>query len=176
MSDMDEVGFNGNGADARATLRSLQDFQFLSTMKYEEQQWRANREGAHILLLEFERKFIKRLAYLGVPCFAHGMVRTETEQRALFDRGVSKAATSEEAPHVNKVAVDIIHSKYGWNIDTHQWNIIRFIGFEVAALLGIKVKNGANWLTHYDPKPKGFYDPAHWELDDWRERAKEVLK
>lgn len=172
---MDEVGFNGNPVDARATLRSLQDFNYFNTAKYEEQQWRANRENAHILLLDFEKSYIKRLRYLGVPCFAHNMLRTVDEQNALFEKGVSKSKGANGA-HPNGCAVDIVHSKYGWNMDKAQWAMLRYIGFEVAALIGVKMKNGANWLSHYDRKDADWYDPAHWELDNWRERAKEVLR
>ena len=34
---------------------------FLKTRKYEEQQWRATRKGGHLLIVEFEKAFIKRL-------------------------------------------------------------------------------------------------------------------
>lgn len=153
--------------DAQAIIRALSDTEYLKSALYEEQQWRAVRENAHLLILEFENAFVKRLREMGMPFFAHCVVRTPKEQARAFLAGNSKIHPTEPYPHQH-CAVDIIHSKYGWELTVDQWAVIGHIGKEVAHMRGIAVEWGGDW--------RSLYDPAHWQLANWRERAKEVLK
>jgi len=157
--------------DARANLRSLQDFKFLSTQKYQEQQWRATREGGHLLIIEFEKAFIKRLREEGIPAFCHAMVRTQEDQRKAFKGGFSNFDGSQPYVHEH-CAVDVIHSIYGWNMERSQWLIFGHLGKEVAKMRGIDIVWGGDWKSKRWPEG----DPAHWELADWRNRALEVLR
>lgn len=149
-------------ATYRATLDGLRNVDFLRSDKWDEQQQRAIRKDARPEIIEFEKAFIKRMASLGVPMFAHNMVRTVSEQNALYARGVSKAK-GMKGPHTHGCAVDIVHSLLGWNIPDKGWKLIGHIGNEVAAASGIDIEWGGSW--------KKFYDPAHWELTNWREIA-----
>lgn len=47
--------------DHGAALRAIRNEAFLASEKWQAQQWRANREGAHPKILEFEDAFIKRM-------------------------------------------------------------------------------------------------------------------
>lgn len=149
---------NPSPADLQAGLKMLVDKDFLVSEKYKEQQWRADRKGAHNEILDFERAFIRRLLRLGVPMFAHNMVRSVQDQNGLYARGVSKAA-GDKSPHVHGMAVDIVHSRFAWDLHPAQWSLIGHIGKEVAAQNGIDIVWGGDWK---------FYDPAHWELADWK--------
>ena len=91
--------------------------------------------------------------------FAHNMKRTPDEQNALFVKGVSKARNIQ-SPHVHGCAVDIVHGVRGWDLTRIEWDIVGHLGYEVARALGIKIQWGGEW---------SFYDPAHWELEDWRD-------
>lgn len=157
--------------DAKAALAALVDRDFLDSRKYEEQQWRADRKNAHLLIVEFEKRFIKRLRELGVPAFCHAMVRTRADQKKAFDGGFSTKDGAEPYAHEH-CAVDIIHSKYGWNMSREHWLIFGHVGKEVAKLLGIDITWGGDWKSKRWPDG----DPAHWELKDWRERNNEVLR
>lgn len=138
------------------------DRPFLLRTKYHEQQQRAVRDGAHPDLIEFERKFIRRMAKKhGVPLFAHNMVRTGAEQTELFVRGVSKARAGQ-SPHNFGCAVDIVHSIRAWDLSKESWSLLGHIGKELASQLGVKLIWGGDW---------SFYDPAHWELAGWRSLA-----
>jgi len=139
-------------------LRAVQNAEFCKSAKYMEQQSRANRKGANIDILDFERAFIRRMRKMHVPMFSHSIVRTEAEQDALFVQGVSKAR-GPAGPHVWGCAVDLIHGTKAWNIPDEAWRIIGHVGKEVAHSLGIKLVWGGDWK---------FYDPAHWEIDGWR--------
>lgn len=153
--------------DARAALRSLVNRDFLQTQKYEKQRWSANREGAHLLIVEFAEALEKRMAYLGVPMYVHTMVRTKQEQRRLFEGGFTNHNGDHGFAHQH-CAIDLVHGQYAWNMNVDQWAVIGHIGKEVARLRGIDIKWGGDW--------KRPYDPAHWELAQWRQRAMEVLK
>jgi hypothetical protein len=145
-----------------AQLRAMQDAAFCRSTKYTDQQARAKREGAHPDILEFERVFIKRLRKLNLPFYAFCVVRSRDEQRAAYVTGVSRMRGDRAYPHM-KWAVDIIHCTKGWELSRKQWEIVGHIGMETAAQLGIKVVWGANFTN--------LYDPAHWELAEWRALA-----
>lgn len=157
--------------DARAALAALVDVDYLSSRKYEEQQWRANREGAHLLILDFEKAFIKRLREAGIPAFTHCMVRSQAMQRDAYRKGLSNHTGDKEYAHQH-CAIDVIHSKFGWNMQRDHWLIFGHLGKEVAKLRGIDIVWGGDWRSKRWPEG----DPAHWELAEWRERAKEVLR
>lgn len=145
-------------ATFEAGLKAIRNLDFLKSPKYGDQQSRANRKGAHVDILDFERALVRRLRKLGVPVFAHCVIRTSAEQDALFVQGNSKARGGQ-SPHNYGFAVDIVHSVSAWEIPAHAWAMIGHVGKEVAASLGVKVQWGGDW---------SFYDPAHWELADWR--------
>lgn len=154
-----------DGGEFGAELRDMRDRAFVASERYQEQQWRAQREwsergetrAAHPELLEFERKLIKRMAKLGVPMFAFCVYRNGRQQELLKEQGLSKAGAGF-SPHQYGLAVDIVHGTKAWNLSRKQWALVGHIGKEVAAQLGIKVRWGGDWA---------FYDPAHWELADW---------
>jgi len=129
---------------------------FLDSQKWQEQQWRANRDGAHWHILDFEKLVIRACAKIGIPMFAHSVVRTDAEQTALFVQGVSKARAGQSW-HNFGCAIDLIHSVKGWNLADHEWRLLRHIGMEVAGRFGLKVEWGGDWR---------FYDPAHWQLEE----------
>lgn len=149
----------GLGEDAYADeLRGMVDHAFCFSTKYTDQQGRADRLGAQPEILEFERKLVKRVRKLGIPLFAHCVIRTSQEQNRLFNAGRSKARAGE-SPHNYGAAVDLIHGTKAWALSRRQWAIIGHLGKELAIQAGLKVTWGGEW---------DFYDPAHWELSEWR--------
>lgn len=148
-------------------LRALQDADRLKSQVYEKQLWKADDRDADHEIVTFMVAFIQRFRDLKIPMFAHCLVRDYDEQLNLFATGFSKDSPVDGMwPH-KKWAVDLIHSEYLWNLHQVQWTAIGEIGKEVAAKAGIKVKWGGDF--------KGFFDPAHWELLDWKERCKAEL-
>lgn len=141
------------------------DRPFLATIEYQRQQWRSLVEGAHPMILEFQRIMVKRMAKLGVPMYAHCTVRTEDEQRKLFVDGFTKDSPDDGLwPH-RGTAVDIVHGVKQWGLDKRQWALVGHVGKNVVApAIGAKMVWGGDWK---------FYDPAHWELANWREIAHE---
>ncbi len=132
---------------------------FLKSIPYWELNMRANKLEAHPRILEFEKGLIKRMAALGVPMYAHCVWRTPDEQLALWERKRTKARPGE-SPHNWGCAVDIVHCRYHWDLTERQWAIIGHIGKEYGKASGLNVIWGGDWK---------FYDPAHWELADWKQ-------
>lgn len=145
-----------------AALRLLEAREFLKGKRYQDQQMRARRQGAHPDILTFERAFVARFRKLGIPMFAHSIVRDPDEQNALFVRGVS-LAKGDKSPHVHGLAVDLVHGTLAWNLPRACWEIIGHVGLEVASQAGVEVVWGGSW--------RRLWDPAHWELADWRSRV-----
>lgn len=150
----------GLGTDAYADeLRGMVDRAFCFSERYNVQQGRAERTGAQPDIVEFERKLVRRAFKLGIPLFAHTVIRGSADQNKAFREGKSKARAGE-SPHNFGAAVDIIHSTKAWGLTQRQWAILGHLGKEVAAQAGLAVTWGGDWK---------FYDPAHWELTNWRE-------
>lgn len=149
----------------RTAMAGMADRQFCMGTKYREQQTRAAREGAHPEIVEFADLLVRRMNMHNVPMFAHGFVRSSDEQDALYDAGFSKAVGGR-SPHNYGMAVDLIHGVKAWNLTDRQWAIIGHIGKEIAAQRGFKLVWGG--LDH--PGDKFGWDPAHWELADWKQR------
>lgn len=145
-----------------SALRAIQARDFLTSERYQEQQWRAVRQGADHRILLFEEKFQNRMRRLGVPMFAHCVVRNLAEQTARYVQGHSKAKAGQSA-HNYGLAVDLVHSVMAWNMPRESWLLIGHIGKEVATQNGLKLVWGGDWKT--------LWDPAHWELKGWREVA-----
>ncbi|SEQ49391.1 D-alanyl-D-alanine carboxypeptidase [Devosia sp. YR412] len=139
----------------------MADKPFLASSRYQEQQWRANRTGAHPDILEFEKRFIRRMAKLDVPMFASEVIRSSQRQEDLYALGHSKARAGQ-SPHGYGCAVDLVHSVHGWNLDRKAWEVIGHVGQEIVTQAGLAIVSlawGGDWK---------FYDPAHWEIADWR--------
>lgn len=140
-------------------LRGMQDARFLKSQKHQEQHWRAVREGAHPDILEFEKRMRRRLAKLGVPVFAHCVVRSIEQQAIEFAQGDSKV---KFGPHNVGCAIDLIHATRGWKLTRPQWQLIGHVGQEIVTQAGLDIVSlawGGDWK---------FYDPAHWEITDWQ--------
>lgn len=146
--------------DFASALRAVASVVFLRSEKYQEQQWRADRVGAHPDILDFERLLIRRMKKLNVPMFAHCVMRTDAAQASAFAVGASNFPAGK-GPHRKGCAVDIIHGLKAWDLDKKTWAIIGHVGKEIAAQAGIDVVWGGDWS---DP-----WDPAHWELRNWRD-------
>lgn len=148
-------------------LAGLVNRPFLKSQKYQEQQWRANREGADAKIRLFTVKLIRKMAGLGVPMFVHCMVRTYEEQLNEHREGNSKDSPLDGVwPH-RRHAADIIHSNRAWGLTDKQWLQVGHVGKQVASDNGIAIV----WGGDFKPLNKSGlgWDPAHWELKNWRQ-------
>lgn len=120
----------------------------------------------------FAARLVKALEKRGIPMYVHAAFRTRAEQEAAFERGVSKARWPR-APHCQGAAVDIVHGRFHWDMTKAEWALIGKIGKELHESLmrrfpvafRYEIVWGGDW---------SFWDPAHWELKNWRDDIREL--
>ena len=122
------------------------------------QHGRADYSYADAEIMEFGARLYTALRKRGIPFFVHCCYRDAETQASLHAKGHSKAAFGS-SPHNVGRAVDLVHSTYAWELTRQEWSYIGRLGKDVAQTMGIDVTWGGDW---------SFYDPAHWQLTDWR--------
>ena len=127
------------------------------------QQTENDYRGVHPDIVEFWKAFSKAMKRRNIPIRAFEFVRTAERQQELYEKGRRKASAGFGA-HQYGMAVDIIHATRGWNLSKKEWDCIGAIGKEIARKRNIKLDWGGDW---------NFYDPAHWEIDEWQTKVKE---
>lgn len=140
---------------------SLVDRSRVMSIAHRNQLLKVSSDGAHPDIVDFARAFLKELDARGMPFFPHCYVRSAQEQDRLFKAGVTKARAGQ-SPHNHGLAVDIVHDGKYWDLSGKQWAVVGMIGKEVARRRNIKIEWGGDWR---------FYDPAHWQLADWKKYA-----
>ena len=149
--------------DLKTAKLAMINAPFLQTGVWQRQKERANRVGAHPDIVEFERRFIAKFAKMNIPMFTVYCQRNAAEQDALYVQGRSKARAGQ-SPHNYGLAVDIVHSVMAWDMPKLCWQIVEHVGKETAIQAGIDVTWGGDF--------RSIYDPAHWQLANWRDLAK----
>lgn len=166
-------------------VKGMMDEKFITGRKYEDQQFRVDVSGGHpelfggwlpyvadeggVPTLKFKecRGFFpvlrSRMETLKVPMFVNEGLRSNERQAELKAGGFSKAGPGSSA-HNYFCAGDYIHGVRGWELDKTQWAVIGHIGHEVAKSLQIEVV----WGGDDGPGDKFNWDPAHWEIKNWR--------
>ena len=144
--------------DYGSAMRSMINRAQVDSVKYRDQLLRADRAGAAKEILEFEKRLVTWFQKQGIPLFTHCLWRGEAEQNGLAGQGHSKAFWGS-SPHNYGMAIDVIHSIHAWNLDRKAWDLIGHRGKEIAVQSGIAITWGGDWK---------FYDPAHWELKEWK--------
>lgn len=145
--------------DFATAMRAMIDQKFVASQRYKDQQMRANTEGAHPDILEFGKRLVTRMRKQGVPLFILNCVRGEAAQNEYFKTGMSRAKYGQSA-HNYGMAVDIIHGRKGYELDRKSWDLLGHIGKEISVQAGIPITWGGDF--------RSLYDPAHWELKEWR--------
>lgn len=149
--DLDTVAFT---APARLKFPSM-----FTSETYLRQGDRADWQNVHLDVQFFAATLIEAARKQGIPLYAHSAFRTAKEQNHLVAKGRSKA-TYPRAAHCQGKAVDIVHSRFHWQLTKDEWALLGVIGKKTAERMGLDVTWGGDW---------DFYDPAHWELTGWKD-------
>lgn len=116
-------------------------------------------------LLDFRDAFLKALHGRNMPFFVHCLYRGPEAQREVQQRGNSRARFGQ-SPHNWSMAIDVVHYGRYWELTEKEWHVVGLIGKDVARRRKVKMTWGGDW---------SFWDPAHWELSDWRERVSPLV-
>lgn len=150
-----------------SAVAGMVDTEFIKTKRYQEQQYRAYSLGAHPVIVEFSTLLVRRMRDKGIPMFPHCIWRDKDEQDRVFRESFSQTQWPNSA-HNHGCATDIIHSTKAWDLTPRQWQVVGHVGKELAASKGWKLV----WGGLDSPGDKFGWDPAHWELANWREHKR----
>lgn len=151
---------------------SLVDLRLVNSPTHRAKLIQSGRERTHPDIVLFYQKFQAELIRRGIPLYAFEFYRDNKRQDYLKRSGNSNASAGG-SPHQYGCAVDVVHVLKLWNLTQKQWEVIGAIGKEVARKANIAIRWGGDWNGNgvsvlNDPKER-FWDPAHWELENWRE-------
>lgn len=149
--------FFGTLPDVADPMPRLQFPSVFSTDQYLRQGDRADWSYTDPRIQLFAGLLLRRLRQIEVPFFVHCAYRSNDEQLRLYDLGRTTIKTS--GAHGRGAAVDLVHSRYAWDLSRQEWSFIGKIGKDIARKAGIPIEWGGDW---------SFYDPAHWQLPEWR--------
>lgn len=125
---------------------------------------RADWQQTHPDIQAFTAHMIYYFRQRNIPLFAHSAFRTEQEQAALLKQGRT-TTRFPRASHCQGCAVDIVHARKFWDgMQPSDWAALGVLGKMIADKLDIDLVWGGDW--------KRPYDPAHWELRNWRDNIR----
>lgn len=148
-----------------AAAAGLVAFDVVNSVAYKNRAIRASIEAVDPDLLRFAQSFLRDLTRRGWPFFANEYWRDRERQNQLNHQGNSKAKFGQSA-HNYGMAVDIVHYGRFWELTRKEWELLGMLGKEAARRTNVKIVWGGDF--------KSLWDPAHWELADWRERVKAI--
>lgn len=143
---------------ARAIDALKQPDDFFTSTKQIKYGVRANWTGADPRIKQFYFHFYRVLRRFNFPVYAHTVFRSPEEQNSLYKAGFS---TLPDGAHQRGAAVDVVHSLYHWNLPPEGWRFLGVVGKHVIRQHSLPIHWGGDWQR--------FPDPAHWQLNDWRE-------
>jgi hypothetical protein len=145
---------------------SLVDWSVIKSKRYQRQLVKTPRGNMHPRMVEFSLKFNLELQKRGVPFYVFEFHRSAERQNDLKAGGLSKASGGR-SPHQWGFAFDLVHCTKYWDLTPKQWAFVGAIGKEVARRMKLKVVWGGDW---------DFYDPAHWQLANWKEFKSQMIE
>lgn len=117
----------------------------------------------------------------GIPLYVHSAFRTKAQQDAI--PAANTRAKYPRSAHNIGEAVDLVHGTFHWDMSPQEWKLIHALGLECLRKLNETLParpfTDSNGKRHYAlPKLeltwggnfKSLYDPAHWEIADYRSR------
>jgi hypothetical protein len=117
---------------------------------------RADWTGVDPEIHEFYGKLYKELKRRGLPVYAHTVYRSPALQAMLHAEGKSQVA---DGPHQRGAAVDVVDAFYHWDARREYWDFVGAVGKDIIKKNRYSIEWGGDW---------SFYDPAHWQLRNWR--------
>lgn len=154
--------------EALARLRAPVHFHSDSYLR---QQERADWAQVDPRLMFWSAHLCEALRRRHIPLYVHTALRDRAEQDRVVSAGHSKARYPSSAHNIGE-AVDIVHGVHHWDLTLAEWAALEVLGRlsldKVNAYLPAKRKLRLAWGGTF----KGLYDPAHWEIEDFRSRRR----
>lgn len=140
---------------------------------YMRQVRRADWSFCDVRLLVWAAQFQLMAKERDIPLYVHTALRSKALQNELRRKGMSKAKYPLSAHNIGE-AVDVVHGTYHWDLNKAEWDLLHVLGRlaldRVNSRLPAGDKLSLTWGGHF----KTLYDPAHWEISDYRHRTREL--
>lgn len=137
-------------------------------------QWdRADWQHVDKRLMRWSAVFIELARKRGIPLYVHTALRTEAEQAKVNSQGNSKAFYPRSAHNIGE-AVDIVHGVFHWTLTRQEWQLLYVLGLRALDLVNRDLKKIDQLQLTWGGTFKTLYDPAHWEIMDYRARIKRL--
>lgn len=123
-------------------------------------------------LMEWAMRLVEHARRRGVPLYVHAALRGEVEQNDLKAKGRSRAAYPRSAHNIGE-AVDIVHGVFHWDMTPQEWALVGVLGQRVLDRYNATLPVSNRLALEWGGKWK-FWDPAHWEVADYRARIRRL--
>lgn len=163
-----DVSDPGPTWDAPARLKASNHF---STNSYLRQIERADWALCDPRLLVWSALFTEMAKKRGIPLYVHCALRNEAEQNRVYNAGNSKAKYGQSAHNIGE-AVDIVHGVFHWEMNRSEWALLEVLGRLALDKLNATLKKDNKLSLTWGGSFKSIYDPAHWEITDFRSRRR----
>lgn len=135
-------------------------------------QWdRADWQHADTRLMIWSAMLIEAARKRGIPLYVHCAFRTAAEQHQMVVRGVSRTSYPNSAHNIGE-AVDIVHGVYHWEMTRQEWDLIGVLGQLCLDRFNAGRPKDAQLHLTWGGKWRSPWDPAHWEIADYRQRTR----
>lgn len=130
---------------------------------------RADWQNADPRLMRWAALFVELARRRQIPLYVHACFRTPEQQTALQTAGRSRAKAGR-SPHNIGEAVDIVHGVFHWNLTRDEWKFLHVLGQLALDRVNAPLRKADKLALVWGGGFKTLYDPAHWEVEDFRKR------
>lgn len=146
---------------------------FMMTDAYLSQMMRADFQFADQRLMRWAAVFIEMARKRGIPLYVHAATRTEADQAKAVSGGRSRTPYPRSAHNIGE-AVDIVHGVYHWTLTKQEWAFLHVLGQRALDRVNADLPKARKLALTWGGDFKGLYDPAHWEISDYRARIRRL--
>ena len=144
---------------------------WFSTNAYLLQGGKADWQFCDHRLMRWAAIFVELARRRGIPLYVHTAFRGMVEQQKAFDAGRSKATPGRSAHGIGE-AVDIVHGALQWQLTPQEWQLLHVLGLRALDRLNATLRKEDKLHLTWGGSFKALYDPAHWEISDYRSRLR----
>lgn len=140
---------------------------------YLRQGHKADWQSVDARLMRWAALFVEYARKRDVPLYIHCAYRGEAEQERVNAAGRSNAHYPCSAHNIGE-AVDIVHSVFYWDMSPQEWRMLHVLGLRALDRVNSTLTNDQKLDLTWGGDFKRLYDPAHWEIADYRSRLRRL--
>lgn len=163
-----DIPDDGPGFQAPARLKAPGHFLTTSWLRQSE---RADWAFADPRLMYWSACFVEAARKKGIPLYVHTALRGREEQERVNKAGHSKAGYPRSAHNIGE-AVDVVHGVFHWDMTPQEWAYLHVFGSLVLDRVNAQLPKADKLALTWGGNFKSLYDPAHWEIADYRTRLR----